>query len=337
MDFRLFEPPLSGANVVYENPTNEDFSKPALIICNHQSHLDLPVMMATYPKLIFLTNDWVWNNPFFGKIIHRAEYLPVSAGMDVIMPHLRDLRDRGYSIVVFPEGTRSADCSILRFHQGAFLLAKELEMDIVPMTIHGAGHYLPKKDFMFRKATITLRIMERVPFNTNESATLLKRASRYRKLIKQEYDDIARRVETAEYFRSLVLYKYAYRGWWIVAECKQVLKQLPRIARYIDNQPEDIKTVRIVNSGTGVFALLYALVNKHTEVYSFEENLKKFEVAENTAALPKNLHPIHPVWPSDYSIPGIIFDKTIVLNCPNMAGIDYNKMFDSSSIVEVTI
>lgn len=324
-----------GADVVYENPTNEDFQKPALIICNHQSHLDLPVLMSIFPKMIFLTNDWVWNNAFYGRIIHKAEFLPVSAGMDVIMPHLKNLIERGYSIVVFPEGTRSADCSILRFHQGAFHLAKELELDIVPMVLHGAGDYLPKKDFMFRKGHITLRITQRQEFNEDDFDIIHKTASRYRRIIKDEYNSIVQQNEKANYFKSLVLYKYAYRGWWIVSQCKHILKQLPDLSKYIDNEPQGIKYVRIVNSGIGVFPLLYAFVNKDKEVYSFEENLREYVAANETANIPKNLHIIHPVWHSDYEIPEVSFDKTIVLYSPKGNTEYLAKMFKSSTIVKL--
>ena len=287
-----------GAKTIYENPIDETFDKPALIICNHQSHLDLPVLMSINPKLIFLTNDWVWNNFFYGKIIHYAEFLPVSAGMEVILPHLKDLKERGYSIVVFPEGTRSADCSILRFHQGAFLLAQELELDIVPMVLHGAGHYLPKKDFMFRKGEITLRIMPRIPSNKYIDLALRERASLFRKLIREEYNEIVKRQETAEYFRSLVLYKYAYRGWATVSRCKHLLKDSKKFDDIINNGGH-YKCVRIINSGIGAFALLYALVNKQSEIYAFESNISDYKIAETTANLPKNLHYIHAVWNSE--------------------------------------
>ncbi len=326
-----------GAKVVYENAGHEDFEKPAMIICNHQSHLDLPVLMSIYPKLIFLTNDWVWNNAFYGRIIHRAEFLPVSAGMDVIIPRLRDLKDRGYSIVVFPEGTRSEDCRILRFHQGAFHLAKQLELDIVPMTLHGAGHYLPKTDFMLRKGVITLRILNRVPYNPDDNESMLSKGSKFRKLIREEYNSIALKNEKALYFKSLVGYKYAYRGWWIVSECKKILKKLSTLSPFIDNESPSIETVRIINGGIGVFPLLYALVNKDVQVFSFEEDIKKYKVAGETSHLPKNLHIYHPVWSSDYFIEGVGFDKTIILD-DNMSGHQNNiGMFDPETTIRIKI
>lgn len=312
-----------GAKTIYENPSGETFAKPALIICNHQSHLDLPVLMSINPKLIFLTNDWVWNNFFYGKIIHYAEFLPVSAGMDIILPHLKSLKERGYSIVVFPEGTRSADCSILRFHQGAFLLAHELEMDIVPMVLHGVGHYLPKKDFMFRKGEIRLKILPRISSDKYTGLALREQASLFRKLIRREYNEIAKLQENADYFRSLVLYKYAYRGWSTVSRCKHLLKESKKFDDII-NGGANYERVRIINSGIGTFALLYALANKNSAVYAFETNIEDYTIAEDTAFIPQNLHFIHYVWNSELDREN--YDLTIILDSAN------HKSFVSNTI-----
>lgn len=292
------------------------FDSPALVICNHQSHLDLPMIMSLHPKLIFLTNDWVWNNFLYGKIIHYAEFLPVSSGLESILPQLKNLKERGYSIVVFPEGTRSADCSILRFHQGAFWLANELDLDIVPLVLHGAGHYLPKKDFMLRKGEITLSVMPRVSRTSFSHLALREQASMFRKLIRSRYNKIILEKETDVYFKNLVLYKFAYRGWSIVSRSKHTLT---RISKYADiiNTAGRYKTVRIYNSGIGTFALMYALVNKSTEVYAYESNLADYKIASSTAKLPKNLHFVHTVWNSEFSQGSDSSDLTIVLDSEN--------------------
>lgn len=298
--------------VRYENLFKEDFETPAIIICNHQSHLDLPVLMAINPKLIFLTNDWVWNNFFYGQIIHAAEFLPVSAGMEVIMPKLKDLRDRGYSIVVFPEGTRSADGSILRFHQGAFYLAKELNLDILPMTIHGLSDYLPKKDMMFREGVkISHSILKRVARKEFEDLSLLKQASKFRKILSEEFDRLTRQDVDAGYYKSLVRYKYAYRGWDTMVRSKRELRLIPRFEAEI-NAKRGYKKVRFINSGLGVIPLLYALVNRGTEVYAFESSIKDYEIAIATPSLPGNLHYSNAVWDSEMGTDQE-YDHTIIL------------------------
>lgn len=300
-----------GASTCYENPTGEDLSRPALIICNHQSHLDLPALIGMHPKLIFLTNDWVWNSPVFGNIIHNADYLPVSAGVEVIIPRLRQLKDNGYSIVVFPEGTRSEDCTIHRFHQGAFHLARELDLDIVPIVLHGAGFFLPKKSFLFRKGKLTIRTIGRICRSDYEDLSFLKQASYFRKLIRDEHNRLVREKEDAEYFRSLVSYKYAWRGWDIVNRCKKELRNSLMHDDVINNG-SGLSKVRILNGGIGVFPLLYALVNKDTEVSAYIESISDFRIATDTPALPPNLHFIHAVWDNDFGKDDE-FDKTITL------------------------
>ncbi|MBO4842223.1 MAG: 1-acyl-sn-glycerol-3-phosphate acyltransferase [Bacteroidales bacterium] len=142
--------------------TDEDFSRPAIITCNHQSHLDLLPMLALTPKLVILTADWVWHNPLYGFIIREADFLPASKGLEVIAPRLRELVDKGYSIAVYPESTRSLDGSIGRFHQGAFYLADQLQVDILPVVLFGAGKALPKHGRLLRRGPIRLEIDERI-------------------------------------------------------------------------------------------------------------------------------------------------------------------------------
>ena len=147
------------------NPHNENFEKPAVITCNHQSHLDLLYTLLLSPKIITLTNKWVWNSPFYGWIIRYANFLPVADGIEQNIDILRKYVDNGYSILIFPEGTRSKDCSIGRFHKGAFYLAEKLGLDILPIIIHGIGHILPKQEFLLRKGDVNVFVEKRVLLN----------------------------------------------------------------------------------------------------------------------------------------------------------------------------
>jgi 1-acyl-sn-glycerol-3-phosphate acyltransferase len=58
------------------NPLKEDLSSPALIICNHQSSLDIVPLIMLHPKILMLTNNKKWNAPFFGPVIRMADYFP---------------------------------------------------------------------------------------------------------------------------------------------------------------------------------------------------------------------------------------------------------------------
>ena len=151
-----------GCRYSLKNPHGEDFSQPAVYICNHQSHLDVLALIALHPKLIFMTNDWVWKFPFYGAVIRKAGYFPASWGISVNSEHVRKMVAEGYSVVIFPEGTRTLDGSIGRFHRGAFLTARKLGMDILPILIRGFHEALPKHDFFLWPHPLSLEIGERV-------------------------------------------------------------------------------------------------------------------------------------------------------------------------------
>lgn len=195
--FTLFRHGIPGCRYSQKNDGGEDFSRPAVIICNHQSHLDLLPMLAFTPKLVVLTNDWVWNSPFYSYIIHKAEFLPVSMGMDSAMPQLRDLVRRGYSIAIYPESTRSLDGSVNRFHQGAFYLADALGLDIVPAVLYGTGKALPKHGRYLRKWPVHMEIDPRItPDRQAEMGKdFRQRASSARKYYIGRLDDISNRIE----------------------------------------------------------------------------------------------------------------------------------------------
>ena len=148
--------------VSVHNPQSESFCKPAIIICNHQSHLDLMILLGLTKKIVFLTNDRVYNNPFYGYTLRHAEYYPVSLGYDKLKPRIKDLVGRGFSIAIFPEGTRSENCKIGLFYKGAFQLANDLRIDILPLALYGAGRALPKNSWVMHKSPIELHIEKRI-------------------------------------------------------------------------------------------------------------------------------------------------------------------------------
>lgn len=172
------------------------FDNPRIVISNHQSHLDLMCMLIFTPKLVFLTNDWVWNNPFYGFLIRHAEYYPVADGIDNLLPKLESLRNRGYSIAIFPEGTRSKDCSIGRFHQGAFYVAERLNMEILPMYLYGPGKVLPKKTYTLRKSPIHIEVGN--PISQKELSRIgdtKSQASYMRKQYVDRYESLCNMIE----------------------------------------------------------------------------------------------------------------------------------------------
>lgn len=187
---------IPGTTFNYKCSNKVNFSKPSVVICNHQSHLDLACQLSLTPNIVFLTNQWVWNNPLYGLMIRHAEFYPVAEGIDELMPKLQSLVKRGYSIAIYPEGTRSKDCKIGRFHKGAFYVAEQLGLEIIPMYLYGPGRILPKKNYHLRKGPIYLEVGDPIKREQLEAVGDVKaQASSMRKAYIAKYETIANQIE----------------------------------------------------------------------------------------------------------------------------------------------
>lgn len=194
--FFMIKHGIPGTKFSYKVHEEVDFNKPHVIICNHQSHFDLMCQLIFSPKMIFLTKTWVINNPFYGFVIRHADYIPVRDGLEQIMPKLKELVDKGFSIALYPEGTRSENCDIARFHQGAFYIADKLNIGILPMCLYGTGKVLPKTKFSLRKGPIYIEVDKSVSLDElRNMGEYRQQASQMRKYYINKYESIANRIE----------------------------------------------------------------------------------------------------------------------------------------------
>lgn len=144
------------------NPEGETFERPAVIISNHQSMLDLVVVLMLSPNLVVMTKTWVWNFPLFSPFLRYCDFYPASDGLEQHIEKAQRLMQRGYSVVIFPEGTCMPEGHLGRFHRGAFYLAEQLGADILPLYLHGTGKALAAHSWHLRPGHITVRIGQRV-------------------------------------------------------------------------------------------------------------------------------------------------------------------------------
>lgn len=252
----------------YDNSIGETFDRPAVIVANHQSHLDLLCMLQMTPKIVILTNDWVWRNPIYGAIIRYAEFYPVKDGYEALLPKLRSLVDRGYSIVVFPEGTRSEDGEIGRYHKGAFLLAQQLKVDLMPVVIHGATHVMPKRDLVLREGQLTVEVKERVRYDSFADKDTLLLTKEMRALMKAQLEEIRIRIEDERYWMPFVQSQYIYKGREVARRAKRNLREYFATGR--------------ADAGQGEVALLKALSHKGWMECEFEN--EEYEMVARTIA-----------------------------------------------------
>lgn len=263
------------------NESGETFESPALIVSNHQSHIDLALTLQLHPKIIVFTNDWVYNSPFYGFIVKMADYYPASEGYEKSLPKLKNLVADGYSILIFPEGTRSVDGDIHRFHKGAFLLAETLGLDTIPVLIHGAGDAVTKGDFHFKDGALTVKILPRIkPDDQRFGSSYQERTKGICAYMRKEYDKLREQCEPVAYYRSRMIANYIYKG--------PTLEWYCRIKTKLENNYELFESLlpkkgQIVDVGCGYGFLPYMLYYKSRarKILGLDFDEEKITVAKN--------------------------------------------------------
>lgn len=169
----------------------------SIIICNHQSSLDLMALMAVVENVVFMTNNWVWNSPLFGYVIRKSGYILATEGVESAEQQIKTHLKNGVNVAIFPEGTRSSNCKIMRFHSGAFYLAKSLNAEIIPAILYGPGKVLPKNAMFLNPGIIEIHFDEKVNIKDLENEYGLMRgvASHLRKYYQQRYSEISNKIE----------------------------------------------------------------------------------------------------------------------------------------------
>jgi len=263
------------------NTTGEAFAKPAIIICNHTSFLDILLTLMLSPKIVLVTNDWVWNSPIFGKVVKYAGFFPASKGIMAGIDDLKKRIEEGFSIVIFPEGTRSKDGKIGRFHKGAFYLAEQLQVDILPILIHGAADTIAKNDFMLKNGRLTLKMLPRIsPDNERFGNTYQEKTKHIAPYFKAEYGMLRQQIENPEYYREKLIRNYIYKS--PVLEWYMRIKLKLEANYTLFNQLLPLKG-KIVDIGCGYGFMNYMLsfLSEERLLTGIDYDEEKIEVAKH--------------------------------------------------------
>jgi len=141
----------------------EHLAQPAVIVANHQSTLEAFIVPAVVsPKTRIVGKKEVARIPFFGWVfratgqilIDRADPASARATLAASLASLPP----GVSVYIAPEGTRSKDGTLLPFKKGAFHIAMQLKLPVVPFTLDGAYRLQPKHAWFPKPGTVYVRI-----------------------------------------------------------------------------------------------------------------------------------------------------------------------------------
>ncbi|MBL3656829.1 1-acyl-sn-glycerol-3-phosphate acyltransferase [Fulvivirga sediminis] len=268
-----------------------DYENPSVIIANHHSFIDILVLLMLNPKVVMVTNDWVYNSPLFGRSIRYADFIQASKGIENQIDKIKDLVADGYSIIVFPEGTRSRTANLGRFHKGAFFLAETLELDIQPVVLHGTHMLMPSgDDYCLRSGTVTIKFLPRICHNDRSyGEDYRERAKSITKYFKAEYQLLRGQQETITYFKRNLLKNYLYKTPVIEWYIKIKYNMEGGYKLFDELVPLNAKVVDI---GCGYGPMSYALGfrSSQREIFGIDYDDLKICVANNCPVKPDNIH-----------------------------------------------
>jgi uncharacterized protein len=263
------------------NQSNEKFEKPAVIIANHTSFLDILAVGMLSPKTIYLVSDWVYNSPVFGTAVKAAGFYPVSEGIEGGVEHLRAKVEEGYSLIVFPEGTRSKSNHIQRFHKGAFYLAEYFNLDIIPVVIHGNSEALPKGDFIIYDGSITVNILERIaPDNKAFGENYTERTKKVSAYFKSQFNQMRDKFEDVNYFRKTLVNSFDYKEPEVVAAVRKDIAEKMSCYHELNKQIGEKASILRLADDYGQWDALLSLQQPQRKISSFIADEKKRAVAK---------------------------------------------------------
>ena len=145
-----------------------DRRKSYVIVLNHSAMTDIPALYYVPLNFRWVSKREVFRLPFFGQFLklHGDICIDRGRGSEAMEQLLRKGKlwiSRGASVAIFPEGTRSKDGEIHRFKAGAFALAQEAGVEILPIVLDGTTTLVKKNRLFNWRNTITLRILPPVP------------------------------------------------------------------------------------------------------------------------------------------------------------------------------
>ncbi len=172
----------------------EDPRRPYLVVSNHESFVDILLISHLPWEMKWLSKAELFRIPVLGWLMRLAGDIPVDRGnarsaAEAMVRCKQILREK-VSVIIFPEGTRSTTADMLPFKDGAFRLAIDAGVPILPLAVSGAATALRKHDWRFGRSVAEVRVLEPVETEGLTRADIGALRDRVRDLIARERDQM---------------------------------------------------------------------------------------------------------------------------------------------------
>jgi len=167
---------------------------PYVAVSNHESLADIFLISHLPWEMKWLSKDAIFKLPVMGWMMRMAGDISVArserSSRAEAMAECRERLDRRVSVMIFPEGTRSKTGELLPFKDGAFRIAVEAGVPILPMAVAGTRGAMRKGSLTFGRARAEVRVLEPIPTDGLQVSDVPALRERVRGLIQAARDEI---------------------------------------------------------------------------------------------------------------------------------------------------
>jgi len=195
---------LTGIELDVEGEENAWANRPCVFVFNHQSQADVVILPALLRRdLAGIGKKEIGDVPILGKLMQIGGTVLIdrenaASALEAMKPLVDVLQKEGRSVCVAPEGTRSTSTNLGRFKKGAFHLAMQAGVPVVPIVIHNAIDVAPRGQYVFRPATVKISVLPAVDTSNWRPETINDHVDDVRDMFLDELDQMQFQVSDEE-------------------------------------------------------------------------------------------------------------------------------------------
>lgn len=199
---------LTGIELDVEGEENAWANRPCVFVFNHQSQADVVILPALLRRdLAGIGKKEIGDVPILGKLMQIGGTVLIdrenaASALEAMKPLVDVLQKEGRSVCVAPEGTRSTSTTLGRFKKGAFHLAMQAGVPIVPIVIHNAIDVAPRGQYVFRSATVKVTVLPAVDTSDWQARTMSEHVDYVRDMFLEELDQMQFQISDQERKKS---------------------------------------------------------------------------------------------------------------------------------------
>jgi 1-acyl-sn-glycerol-3-phosphate acyltransferase len=275
---------------IYINAPPQAFKPAGIIVSNHLAAFDIMVILALPTEMVMVVKKWVYDAPLMGKIAKDANFILADKTNIQDMTQLADkYMKQGICVMIFPEGTRSPDGRMRRFHKGAFEIAVRTSADIIPVHLSNTQSCTPRKAFWVGDHQAVIRALERItPGNFDYSAGSKAIAQHAKNMLLARENEDWRIAQNGKTFWHNIRSLYNYRGGFVETRIAWKLR-FDRVYRKVDNYIPEEGQVLDLRCGYGLMSNILAHKSLRRQVIGIDSDKSKITIAKQTALATNNL------------------------------------------------